>query len=121
MREIEWMVLSELMKNAKISDRELAKKIGSSQPRARTCSHSIFVNLVTLFARNKKLIPSKGSSESRLLNPRQTKTIRDLLKNDFVEEVNIVRYEKQGKKIIYASPIKLTFSNLKDYSLKVEN
>jgi len=65
--------------------------------------------------------PSKGSSESRLLNPRQTETIRDLLKNDFVEEVNIVRYEKQGKKIIYASPIKLTLSNLKDYSLKVEN
>jgi Lrp/AsnC family leucine-responsive transcriptional regulator len=32
MREIEWKVLSELMKNAKISDRELAKKIGSSQP-----------------------------------------------------------------------------------------
>lgn len=32
MREIEWKILSELMKNAKISDRELAKKIGSSQP-----------------------------------------------------------------------------------------
>ncbi len=32
MKEIEWKVLSELMKNAKISDRELAKKIGSSQP-----------------------------------------------------------------------------------------
>ena len=39
MREIEWKVLSELMKNARLSDRELAKKIGSSQPtvtRART-------------------------------------------------------------------------------------
>ena len=32
MREIEWIVLSELMKNSKISDRELAKKIRSSQP-----------------------------------------------------------------------------------------
>jgi DNA-binding Lrp family transcriptional regulator len=32
MREIEWKILSELMKNAKISDRELAKKIRSSQP-----------------------------------------------------------------------------------------
>ena len=32
MREIEWKVLSELMKNAKINDRELAKKIRSSQP-----------------------------------------------------------------------------------------
>ena len=32
MREIEWKVLSELMKNAKISDRELAKKIRYSQP-----------------------------------------------------------------------------------------
>lgn len=32
MREIEWMVLSELMKNAKLSDRDMARKIGSSQP-----------------------------------------------------------------------------------------
>ena len=32
LREIDWKVLSELMKNAKLSDRELAKKIGSSQP-----------------------------------------------------------------------------------------
>jgi DNA-binding Lrp family transcriptional regulator len=32
MREIEWMVLSELMKNAKLSDRDIARKIGSSQP-----------------------------------------------------------------------------------------
>ena len=32
MREIEWKVLCELMKNSRLSDRELAKKIGSSQP-----------------------------------------------------------------------------------------
>ena len=32
MREIELKVLSELMKNAKLSDRDLARKIGSSQP-----------------------------------------------------------------------------------------
>jgi len=32
MREIEWKVLSALMKNAKISDRTLSKKIGVSQP-----------------------------------------------------------------------------------------
>jgi DNA-binding Lrp family transcriptional regulator len=32
MREIELKVLSELMKNSRVSDRELAKKIGSSQP-----------------------------------------------------------------------------------------
>ena len=32
MREIEWKVLSELMKNAKLSDRDVARKIGSSQP-----------------------------------------------------------------------------------------
>ena len=32
MREIEWKVLSALMKNAKISDRTLGKKIGVSQP-----------------------------------------------------------------------------------------
>jgi DNA-binding Lrp family transcriptional regulator len=32
MKKIEWMLLSELMKNSKQSDRELAKKIGASQP-----------------------------------------------------------------------------------------
>ena len=32
MRKIEWEVLSELMKNSKFSDRELAKKIRRSQP-----------------------------------------------------------------------------------------
>jgi len=32
MREIEWKVLSELMRNAKLSDRDVARKIGSSQP-----------------------------------------------------------------------------------------
>ncbi len=32
MKEIEWKVLSELMKNSRRSDRELAKVIGSSQP-----------------------------------------------------------------------------------------
>ena len=31
-RDIELKILSELMKNARISDRELAKKIGVSQP-----------------------------------------------------------------------------------------
>lgn len=32
MKEIGWKLLSELMKNAKLSDRKLAKRIGSSQP-----------------------------------------------------------------------------------------
>jgi len=32
MREIEWRILSELMKNARRSDRELARLIGTSQP-----------------------------------------------------------------------------------------
>lgn len=32
LRDIDFKVLSELMKNAKMSDRQLAKKIGSSQP-----------------------------------------------------------------------------------------
>ncbi len=31
MKEVEWKVLSQLMKNAKMSDRELAKRIGVSQ------------------------------------------------------------------------------------------
>jgi DNA-binding Lrp family transcriptional regulator len=32
MKKIEWMLLSELVKNSKQSDRELAKKTGASQP-----------------------------------------------------------------------------------------
>ncbi|MGD8566162.1 MAG: winged helix-turn-helix transcriptional regulator [Candidatus Bathyarchaeota archaeon] len=32
MRKLELTVISELMKNSRISDRELAKKIGKSQP-----------------------------------------------------------------------------------------
>lgn len=32
MKKIEWKILSELMKNSKISDRELVDKIDSSQP-----------------------------------------------------------------------------------------
>ncbi len=32
MKEIEWKLLSELMKNSRRSDRQLARKIGSSQP-----------------------------------------------------------------------------------------
>lgn len=32
MREIEWKILCELMKNSRVSDRELARKIDSSQP-----------------------------------------------------------------------------------------
>jgi hypothetical protein len=61
--------------------------------------------------------PKKGGRTRKMLSPSQVKTIRELLKHDYVEEVNLVRYEKKGKQIAYDEPIKLTRSNLKQYSL----
>ena len=55
--------------------------------------------------------PKKGSLARQLLNPRQVKTIRALLKLDFVE-ANLVKYEKQGEHFVYDKPIKLTTSNI---------
>ena len=60
--------------------------------------------------------PKKGSLQKRMLNPRQVETISRLLKNEHVEEVNLVRYHMQNKRPVYDPPIKLTKSNLKEYS-----
>lgn len=62
--------------------------------------------------------PKKGAMERKMLNPKQVETIKELLKHDYVEEVNLVKYEKQEGKIVYDPPIKLTKSNLKEYSYK---
>jgi len=40
-REIEWKLLSELMKNSRRSDRDLAKAIGSSQPTVTRTRHKL--------------------------------------------------------------------------------
>lgn len=60
--------------------------------------------------------PKKGAMVRKMLNPAQVKTIKELLKHDYVEEVNLVRYEKRGKKIVYDPPTKLTKSNIKKHS-----
>ena len=41
MREIEWKLLSELMKNSRRSDRDLAKMIGTSQPTVTRTRHKL--------------------------------------------------------------------------------
>jgi len=41
MREIEWKLLSELMKNSRRSDRELARAIGTSQPTITRTRHKL--------------------------------------------------------------------------------
>jgi len=41
MREIEWKLLSELMKNSRRSDRDLAKAIGASQPTVTRTRHKL--------------------------------------------------------------------------------
>lgn len=60
--------------------------------------------------------PKKGALVRKMLNRSQIRTIRELLKHDYIEEVNLVRYEKKGKQIVYDKPIKLTKRNLKEYS-----
>lgn len=60
--------------------------------------------------------PKKGRLDRKMLNQRQVETIKRLLKHERVEEVDLVRYEKRKGKIIYDAPIKLTMSNIKQYS-----
>jgi hypothetical protein len=63
--------------------------------------------------------PKKGGKTATKLNPKQANTIRKLLKNPWVEEVNLVRYEKKGKKhFTYEEPIRITLSNIRQFSLK---
>jgi len=60
--------------------------------------------------------PKKGSRLRKMLNPSQAETIRELMNHDYVEEVNLVQYERKGKQVVYSDPIKLTKQNLKEYS-----
>lgn len=60
--------------------------------------------------------PKKGSEKKRRLNPRQVETIKRLLVNEQVEEVSLVKYAREGGQIIYDTPIRLTESNILEYS-----
>jgi hypothetical protein len=57
--------------------------------------------------------PRKGSLKRTMLNNNQADAIKELIKQEFVEEVNLVRYTKLGEHVYkYDSPIKLTRSNI---------
>lgn len=60
--------------------------------------------------------PRRGSEKRKKLNPRQVETVKRLLKNERVEGVSLVRYEKKGEQITYHTPIRLTKSNIFEYS-----
>lgn len=59
MREIEWKLLSELMKNSRRSDRDLAKVIGTSQPTVTRTRHKLekdgYIREYTLIPNFRKL------------------------------------------------------------------
>ena len=97
----------------------LSKKFGVSKK--RIFHHEGVPDIFVITEEGKlkfyEIKPSKGGVKRTLLNPTQTKTIRELLKNDLVEEVNIVRYSGKGKDIVYDKPIKLTLSTLKKHSM----
>ena len=65
--------------------------------------------------------PEKGGEKRTKLNPNQVYAIKEALKNERVQEIDLVRYAKlrKGKqtKYVYASPIRLTVSNIGKYSL----
>lgn len=98
---------------------KLSKTLGIS----KKCifHHEGFPDIMTVTADGRmrfyEVKPKKGGRTREMLNPRQVKTIRELLKHDYVGEVNLVKYEKNGKQVVYDEPIRLTRSNLKQYSL----
>jgi hypothetical protein len=96
---------------------ELVKK--QEAEKSQVFHHEGFPDLMTITSDGKmrffEVKPKKGSFERKMLNPRQAKTIGGLLKLDFVE-VNLVKYEKQGKHFVYDEPIRLTRSNIREYS-----
>ena len=58
-----------------------------------------------------------GSSKRTKLNSNQAEAIKELLKHDYVNEVNLVRYTKLGpNKYRYDSPLKITQINIDRFS-----
>jgi hypothetical protein len=61
--------------------------------------------------------PKTGSLKRTKLNSNQAEAIKELLKHDYVEEVNLVRYTKLGPhKYRYDSPLKITQSNIDEFT-----
>jgi DNA-binding Lrp family transcriptional regulator len=82
MREIEWKLLSELMKNSRRSDRELAKAIGSSQPTV---------------SRNRKKLEEKGYIRQYTTIPNFSKIGYNLLALTFVKMKRVANSEELQK------------------------
>lgn len=79
MREIEWMVLHELMKNARLSDRDLARKIGSSQPTV---------------SRTRKKLEKKGYIKEYTIIPNFEKLGFELMAVTFIKLQKILTIEE---------------------------
>lgn len=62
--------------------------------------------------------PKKGPQKRRMLNPKQTRTIKTLLEHERVKEVSLVRFEKKGGKPVYDPPIRLSRSNIEQHSYR---
>lgn len=62
--------------------------------------------------------PEKGSEERKMLNESQSRAIRMLLKQSFVEKVLLVRYVKDKGLFFYDKAIRLTDKNIGRYSSK---
>jgi hypothetical protein len=62
--------------------------------------------------------PRKGAKKRKTLNKSQSRAIRLLLKQSFVEEVLLVRYTKDKKGLfLYDEAIGLTDRNIRSHSL----
>ena len=61
--------------------------------------------------------PKKGARTRTMLNPNQRRAIKELLKHDYVEEVNLVKYKKsKNNRPVYDDPIKLTNKNITEHT-----
>jgi len=61
--------------------------------------------------------PSKGSLKRKMLNSNQADAIKELIKQEYVEEVSLVRYTKIGEHAYkYDSPVKITHSNISKFT-----
>jgi len=62
--------------------------------------------------------PAKGAESRKLLNENQSRAIKILLKQPFVEKVLLVRYAKEKGLFFYDEAVRLTDENIGRYSIK---
>jgi hypothetical protein len=90
--------------------------------RAQLFHHDGLPDLVAITTKRKlvffEIKPKKGGRKRTTLNDNQFRTISELLKQDYVEKVNLVRYTNERNKIVYDEPISLTKENIREYCLR---